>query len=321
MTTPLRPQTILAYGVPSLIPLAVSMSLSLQVLIETVLIALATLSIVMIQRKLDRRAFEQDKRSDEVLRAAALLADYENDGRGWFWETDRHGILRYITPMVAERTGLHVEDIVGKQFTSLIAQIGKRDDEREERTLGFHLSSRTPFSELSIKINVDEERWWSVSGNPVLDDLGNFQGFRGSGTDLTDMRETQNAFQQLARYDTLTGLANRLEINRLLEQSLKGHMGKSEPCTLFLLDLDRFKQVNDTLGHPAGDALLVQVADRLQRVVDERGTVGRLGGDEFQIVLPKLIATADLEKLAKRIIESLSLPYIVEGSQVRIGAS
>ena len=321
MTTPLRPQTILAYGVPSLIPLAVSMSLSLQVLIETVLIALATLSIVMIQRKLDRRAFEQDKRSDEVLRAAALLADYENDGRGWFWETDRHGILRYITPMVAERTGLHVEDIVGKQFTSLIAQIGKRDDEREERTLGFHLSSRTPFSELSIKINVDEERWWSVSGNPVLDDLGNFQGFRGSGTDLTDMRETQNAFQQLARYDTLTGLANRLEINRLLEQSLKGHMGKSEPCTLFLLDLDRFKQVNDTLGHPAGDALLVQVADRLQRVVDDRGTVGRLGGDEFQIVLPKLIATADLEKLAKRIIESLSLPYIVEGSQVRIGAS
>ena len=316
-----RPWTLLAYCVPSLVPLAVSLRLNVATLIEIVLIAMATAFVLLIQRRIDRRGFEQDKRSDEVLRAAALLGDYERDGRGWFWETDRHGILRYITPQVAQRIGLGSDEVLGKQFTSLIAQIGKRDDEREERSLGFHLSSRTAFSDISIKVAADEERWWSVSGHPVIDEFGNFQGYRGSGTDLTDMRETQNAFQQLARYDTLTGLANRLEINRLLEQSLKGHMGKIEPCTLFLLDLDRFKQVNDTLGHPAGDALLEQVAERLQRVIDEHGTVGRIGGDEFQIVLPKLTGIADLEKLAARIIEAVSLPYIVEGSQVRIGAS
>ena len=321
MKSSLKPRTVLVFCVPSLVPPVVTLRLDTTILIEMALIALATMVILTIQRKIHHRRFERDKRADGVLRAAALLQDYERDGRGWFWETDRHGVLRYITMEVAQRIGLTAEDVLGKPFTSLIAQIGKRDDEREERTLGFHLSSRTPFSDLSIKVGSDEERWWSVSGNPVLDEFGNFQGFRGSGTDLTDMRETQNAFQQLARYDTLTGLANRLEINRLLEQSLKGHMGKSEPCTLMLLDLDRFKQVNDTLGHPAGDALLQQVAERLQRVVDDRGTVGRIGGDEFQIVLPKITAIAELEKLSLRIIEAVSLPYIVEGSQVRIGAS
>ena len=308
-------------ALPVLVPPLMAMRIDWTIAAEMVLIALAIALIVQVQRRAERRRLQRDRRSDPALRAAAFLDDFEKDGRGWFWETDRQGIMRYITPQVAMRSGIPVEDIIGKPFIDLISQVGKHHDEREERTLGFHLSSRTPFSDLSIKVASDEERWWSVSGNPVLDDLGNFHGFRGSGTDLTDMRETQNAFQQLARYDTLTGLANRLEINRLLEQSLKGHLGRTEPCTLFLLDLDRFKQVNDTLGHPAGDSLLVQVADRLQRVVGDRGTVGRIGGDEFQVVLPKLIQTAELERLAAHIIEALSIPYIVEGSQVRIGAS
>ncbi len=321
MKFPAGPWTMFAFAVPSLVPLALSLRLDTATFIEMALIALATITVLLIQRRIDRRGFDHARQSDHVLRAADLLEDYERAGRGWFWETDRHGNLRYITPQVAERIDFSMDELIGKPFTSLIAHIGKRDDEREERTLGFHLSSRTSFSDLSIRVAVDEERWWSVSGNPVLDELGNFQGFRGSGNDLTDMRATQNAFQQLARYDPLTGLANRLEINRLLEQSLKGQMGKTEACTLLLLDLDRFKQVNDTLGHPAGDALLEQVAQRLERVVGNRGTAGRIGGDEFQIVLPKLTAIPELEKLAARVIEAVAIPYIVEGAQVRIGVS
>ncbi len=321
MKLPFAARTYTAAALPALIPLAGSLRLDLATLAQMLAVGGISLGALLFQRRADKTAHARAIQSDTRARAAHLLRDYERDGRGWFWETDRQGYLRYITHQVAERIGLSPDDILGKPFTSLIAQIGTRDEEREERTLGFHLSSRTSFSELSIKVGKDEQRWWSVSGNPVLDDLGNFQGFRGSGTDLTDMRETQEAFQQLARYDTLTGLANRLEINRLLEQSLKDHMGKNKPCTLFLLDLDRFKQVNDTLGHPAGDALLKQVAERLERVVGGTGSVGRIGGDEFQIILPKWSDRTALETLARRIIEALSIPYIVEGAQVRIGAS
>lgn len=140
-----------------------------------------------------------------------------------------------------------------------------------------------------------EERWWSISGHPISNELGNFQGFRGSGTDLTDKKKSEREIKQLARYDTLTGLANRLHITELLERALRNHMGQVQPCALLLMDLDRFKAVNDTMGHPAGDQLLQQVAGRLTQIIGDKGQVGRLGGDEFQIVLPQIV---EPEKLA-----------------------
>src|SRR3546814_3046171 len=81
---------------------------------------------------------------------------------------------------------------------------------------------------------------------PIGNALGNFQGFRGSGTDLTEKKRSEREINQLARYDTLTGLANRLHITDLLERALRNHMGQAQPCALLLLDLDRFKAVNDT---------------------------------------------------------------------------
>ncbi|MFC3214833.1 diguanylate cyclase domain-containing protein [Novosphingobium panipatense] len=92
-------------------------------------------------------------------------------------------------------------------------------------------------------------------------------------------------------------------------------------CAVFLLDLDRFKQVNDTMGHPAGDALLKQVAERLGVTVSDRGRVGRLGGDEFQVILHGAQHREGLAQLARRIIETLSQPYAIEGATVTIGAS
>src|SRR5690606_34359943 len=111
-------------------------------------------------------------------------------------------------------------------------------------------------------------------------------GFRGSGSDLTETRKSQRHVTQLARFDSLTKLANRFQMSEWLEKILNSPRVENRACAIFLLDLDRFKQVNDTMGHPAGDALLQQVADRLRSAVGKDGSVGRLGGDEFQIVLP-----------------------------------
>src|SRR5699024_10595153 len=118
-----------------------------------------------------------------------------------------------------------------------------------------------------------------------------------------------------------TKLANRFQMSEWLEKILSAPRVENRACAVFLLDLDRFKQVNDTMGHPAGDALLRQVADRLRSTVGNAGRVGRLGGDEFQVVLPGHQLREELAQLACRIIESLSQPYSIEGSRVTIGAS
>lgn len=254
-------------------------------------------------------------------RALGLMRDFERAGRGWFWETDRDGRLVYISPTVAARLERPLAHLLGHPFTDIIRKrVGK--DESEERTLGFSLSSRTPFKELTVQAAVTgEERWWSISGNPISNEFGNFQGFRGSGTDLTDKKRSEREINQLARYDTLTGLANRRHITDLLERALKSHSGQPQPCALLLMDLDRFKAVNDTLGHPVGDQLLQQVAGRLTQIVGDKGQVGRLGGDEFQIVVPQMSQPEKLAGIANAIILSLAKPFAIEGEQVRIGSS
>lgn len=282
------------------------------------------LLIVMLREDVrhQRRATRASRRAvSDQQRALGLMRDFERAGRGWFWETDRAGHLAYISPTIAAKFGLLPSDLLGRPFTDIIRK-RLSNDESEERTLGFSLSSRTPFNDLTVQAAVPgEERWWSISGHPISNELGNFLGFRGSGTDLTEKKRSEREINQLARYDTLTGLANRRHITDLLDRALRNHAGQAQPCALLLMDLDRFKAVNDTMGHPVGDQLLQQVAGRLTQIVGDKGQVGRLGGDEFQIVLPQIVHRDKLADLANAIIHSLAKPFAIEGEQVRIGSS
>ena len=137
-----------------------------------------------------------------------------------------------------------------------------------------------------MRANTSAEIWWSLSGTPSFDEHGRFLGFRGIGTDLTQQRRSDEEINRLAKYDSLTGLPNRMLMRRTLDEALQNQKGAAGGCALFLIDLDRFKNVNDTLGHPIGDALLKQVAQRLTNVIGDKGQIGRLGGDEFEAVLP-----------------------------------
>ena len=260
-------------------------------------------------------------REHEQSRAEELLAEYEDSGQGWFWETDRRGQLTYVSRRIASLLGKDQAGLEGRPFTDLFVLDSKALE--SERTLVFHLSTRSSFQELPVRAATGEteERWWSISGRPVLDPFNNFLGFRGSGTDLTETRKSQQHAVELARFDTLTKLANRFQMSEWLEKILSAPRVEKKACAVFLLDLDRFKQVNDTLGHPAGDALLRQVADRLRTTVGTNGRTGRLGGDEFQVILPGHLGDDELGHLAHRIIETLSHPYSIEGTRVSIGAS
>ena len=229
-------------------------------------------------------------------------------------------MLTYISAPVAQAIGRPTEKLIGQPLVALfdLADTGQES----ERTLLFHMTARSAFQELAVRAAIPgEERWWSISGRPIHDEFGNFVGFRGSGTDLTEQRRSEEHASRLAHYDSLTGLTNRFQMSQTLEKILSSPQVSDRACAVLLLDLDRFKQVNDTMGHPAGDALLKQVAERLQATVNQKGQVGRLGGDEFQVIVPGRCERKELGELASQIIHVLSQPYSVEGQRVIIGAS
>jgi diguanylate cyclase (GGDEF)-like protein/PAS domain S-box-containing protein len=263
----------------------------------------------------DEQSRSQSSRSD------GLIEEFESSGKGWFWETTREGTLSYISNSVAEALGRNAEDLLSRPFTDLISTESTDGSATSERTLGFYLSSHVAFQDLIVRAKTKNEIWWSITGRPVHNELGHFFGFRGFASDLTQMRQSEVELDRLARQDALTGLANRQALRRALDDALVGAVRRKHRCSVFLLDLDRFKAVNDTLGHPAGDTLLRLVALRLRDVIGEAGQVGRLGGDEFEVVLPNTSSKDELSKLAQGIIDSLSRPYTINGTAVSIGAS
>jgi len=258
----------------------------------------------------------------EARKALTFVDEFENSGRGWFWETNAEGTLSYVSQQLADDFECQPAELLGRQFTDLLSVDTNGDESIEERkTLGFHLSARFLFSDVVVRPASDRDVHWSLSGNPVFDERGRFLGFRGIGTDLTEQRRTEKEISRLARFDSLTGLPNRGMMRQTLEEALLNAAHRQKGCSLFLIDLDRFKNVNDTLGHPIGDALLRQVAERLKLVMGEHGQVGRLGGDEFKAVLPGTVDIGFLESLSRTLIEQVSRPYNIEGHRILIGAS
>ncbi|MFL6793889.1 MAG: EAL domain-containing protein, partial [Sphingomicrobium sp.] len=258
----------------------------------------------------------------QARKAVNFVEEFENSGRGWFWETDSLGTLSYVSRQLADDFQCEPEALLGRMFTDLLSVDSKAADSLEERkTLGFHLSARFPFSDVVVRPASDEDVHWSLSGNPIFDERGRFLGFRGIGTDLTEQRRSEQEISRLARFDSLTSLPNRAMMRQTLDEALRNATHRQRGCSMFLIDLDRFKNVNDTLGHPIGDALLRQVAERLKSVMGNHGQIGRLGGDEFQAVLPGTVDIGLLESLARTLIEHVSRPYMIEGHKVTIGAS
>ena len=252
--------------------------------------------------------------------ALLLLRNYEESGQGWFWSADAKGRLTYITDSVARLMGRTGRALLGTAFTDLFLPADSQGE--RQRTLPFLLTKQSKFHELPLRSAFEgDDRWWAISGRPQFDGSGKFTGYRGSGTDITEQRRSAEDASRLALYDSLTGLANRFNISKKLDATLAAFAQQQRSCAIMLIDLDRFKQVNDTLGHPAGDALLKQVAQRLLKLVGDREMVSRLGGDEFQIILPDIEDRGKLGDMATDIIASLSQPYSVEGSRCIIGAS
>jgi diguanylate cyclase (GGDEF)-like protein len=250
-----------------------------------------------------------------------LLREFEASGSDWLWEIGPDYRLSYMSTAMAEAFGKPLRDLIGKPAMDILDPDGKAAGLSVGlRLVNTHAREKTAFKDIAIPIQ-HGRRWWLLSGKPLIGSSGKFMGWRGVGSDITDVRLRGTDSVRAARLDPLTGVANRLFVREQLEGALLRRLSGGTGCALLLVDLDRFKLVNDTLGHGVGDQLLCGVASRLEQCAAGGGTVGRLGGDEFAIVW---IGPADCDTLAstaRQVIADLSRPFEIGGTTIHVGAT
>ncbi|MCB2047267.1 MAG: EAL domain-containing protein [Novosphingobium sp.] len=253
-----------------------------------------------------------------------LLREFEEGEADWLWQIDTSRRVRAVSPRFAYALGVSARDCEGKPIIELIAGPSWKSGQFHTslHDLAERFKRRESFSNLLVRVQINGmPRWWELSGTPKLDEHGSFAGFRGVGSDVTEARESSDKIAHMARYDTLTGLPNRM----MLTEALGNALGYAEQwrtrCAFLMIDLDRFKAVNDTLGHLVGDQLLARVSERLREQMTENELCGRLGGDEFAVVVRDASDMERVHRVAQRVIERLSQPYEVDHHTLYVGAS
>jgi diguanylate cyclase (GGDEF)-like protein/PAS domain S-box-containing protein len=257
------------------------------------------------------------RRDDEERRLAAAVFTNTQEG---VVITDSTGRILAANPSVVTITGYSRAELIGNTMRRL--QSGRHDRAfydalwQAVRTTGYwqgEIWNRRKNGEVYPEL---------LTISTVRDEKGEIVNYVGSFSDITTWKRSQQRMEHLAHHDALTGLPNRLMLLSRLEHAVsKARRDQGLGAVLFL-DLDRFKQVNDTLGHPAGDALLIAVAKRLRERLRDSDTLARLGGDEFVIVLEDLAARNQAASLAQELIARLAEPFdLSDGHTARIGGS
>ncbi|RDE19930.1 sensor domain-containing diguanylate cyclase [Motiliproteus coralliicola] len=149
----------------------------------------------------------------------------------------------------------------------------------------------------------------------------NIDGIVGAILDITARKDAERELEKRARTDSLTGLANRFSLMESLDQALERQRQENYGLAFWMLDLDHFKQINDTFGHPTGDTLLKKVAVKLQSCLAENSNIARLGGDEFSVILEGVTSHAEVEALAATLIEEFSKPIELEQNRLEVSVS
>ncbi|OCC22584.1 diguanylate cyclase [Croceicoccus estronivorus] len=253
-----------------------------------------------------------------------LLREFQESEADWLWQIDTSRRVRSVSPRFAYALGQDPDTAEGMPFLQLIAGDGwdHGNFPPSLHELAERLKRRESFSNLMVRVTIGKQKkWWELSGTPKINDAGKFIGFRGVGSDVTEQRESSDKIAYLARYDTLTGLPNRMMLMEALGDAMKYADQWKSRCAFLMIDLDRFKQINDSLGHQIGDRLLAQVAERLKSLVSNNELCGRLGGDEFAIVMRDASDMRRIDQVAQSVINLLSQPYDVDNHTLYVGSS
>ncbi len=273
------------------------------------------------QRRTQRRLEAAEQASRDGLRRSEdrfrRLTELASD---WYWEQDDEYRFTYLSPGFAERTGVDPARMLGRRRWDSDEVIPATGSWQEHRAA---LAARRTFREfVQVSVGADGSRQYiASSGMPDFDDAGNFTGYRGVSWNITARQEAERAIERMARFDGATGLPNRNLIKERLDEAIARARARGREVGVLLLDLDRFKLINDSLGHRTGDALLAQVGLSLKDCVRREDTVGRVGGDEFVVVLADLARPDDAAAVARKILDSFAAPFDLDEQETFTTAS
>ncbi|HEY0393842.1 MAG TPA: EAL domain-containing protein [Candidatus Elarobacter sp.] len=222
------------------------------------------------------------------------------------WTTDRDARFTSIAGGALDDLGLRGEQLVGQQSGALIAEHVLRDV-----MAGTSVRAETARG----------QRWLRHHVEPLLDSAGAVAGAVGVTLDVTELKRTQQELFDSSHRDRLTGLPNRLSLDQRIEETIADARRDERRFGVLFVDLDRFKTINDTLGHGVGDDLLREVAGRLQETLRAGDVIARPGGDEFIVLLPRVVHAGEVESVAQRLVRALSVPLTVHGHDLFVNAS
>ena len=209
--------------------------------------------------------------------------------------------------------------VVGRSYIFQHAEI---PSEQFHKVIKMQINNRMEWRGEALGVRIDGSHYpQELAVYGVYDDFINLTHYVTIFSDITERKRTEENLRVLANYDPLTGLANRYMFNATFTRSLQSARRKNEKLALLFIDLDHFKQVNDLLGHEAGDRLLIEVANRIQGSIRETDTAARLAGDEFVVILENIQALTDAEQVALKILSALSNQASPPDSLSRISAS
>ncbi len=252
--------------------------------------------------------------------AALRLADsiYQNTSEAMMI-TDVENRILAINPAFTQTTGYENDDVIGKD-PGLLAS-GTHDDKFFKNMWDSLYKTGHWRGEIWNRRNNGEEFAVWMTINTIYDSEGKPYRRVSLFSDITERKQADALIWRQANYDSLTKLPNRRLFSDRLEQSIKVAKRENHYLALLFIDLDRFKEVNDTLGHHIGDELLVETAQRINACVRESDTVARLGGDEFTVILNELQDLSHIEKVSQKIIDALCSPFLLGKEQVFISCS
>ena len=256
------------------------------------------------------------REAEEGMKLAAKVIENSLEG---IIITDPDARIRSVNPAFSSFTGYAEEEVIGRNPS--ILQSGRQGPEFYRQMWECLVREGQWQGEIWNRHKNGEiyPEWLSISA--IKDDHGRVSQYVGIFSDISALKLAEQRLEHLATHDMLTGLPNRMLLMDRLEQSIAVVRRQKSDMAVLFIDLDKFKPINDTYGHEAGDVVLQEVAWRLKSCVRETDTVARMGGDEFVIILQNVVDEADVEMVARKILEKLDEPVEVNEHRCQLGGS
>lgn len=260
------------------------------------------------------------ERTEALRLSEGRLQNLVSLSADWIWEQDAELRFTYVSESVEATTGLSPQHLIGRPRTALFDLHAPPEALAAWESA---LQAHQPFRDFTYGFDRHDGMrcYVRISGEPMFDEAGRFQGYRGVGRDVTQDRLAEQKVHELARIDGLTGLPNRNMFLSELDRAIARGRRKGTPFAVYFIDLDRFKTVNDTLGHGAGDELLRAMGQRLRAALRESDLVARLGGDEFVVLVEGDANVPALTMIAQKLLSAIGEPMTMHGHRFLVTGS